>query len=87
MTPTHAHDLRRFAVYLSGNTALADDLVSEAFVRAWTTRDRIALSVTFNRSGFQGLLIDNWAERIVVLVVAAALWATYARLRWRSAGR
>lgn len=47
----------------------------------------LPLSVTFNRSGFQGLLIDNWPERIVVLVVAAALWATYARLRWRSAGR
>jgi RNA polymerase sigma-70 factor (ECF subfamily) len=41
---TYAHDLRRFAVYLSGNAALADDLVSEAFVRAWTTRDRIELS-------------------------------------------
>ena len=41
---THAHDLRRFAVYLSGNPALADDLVSEAFVRAWTTRDRIEFS-------------------------------------------
>lgn len=47
----------------------------------------LPLSVTFNRSGFQGLLIDNWPERIVVLVVAAALWAVYARLRWRSAGR
>ena len=38
---TYAHDLRRFALYLSGNAALADDLVSEAFVRAWTVRDRI----------------------------------------------
>jgi RNA polymerase sigma-70 factor, ECF subfamily len=40
----HAHDLRRFAVYLSGNTAVADDLVAEAFVRAWTVRDRIEFS-------------------------------------------
>jgi RNA polymerase sigma-70 factor, ECF subfamily len=41
---THAHELRRFAVYLSGNTAVADDLVAEAFVRAWTVRDRIEFS-------------------------------------------
>lgn len=40
----HANDLRRFAVYLSGNTAVADDLVAEAFVRAWTVRDRIEFS-------------------------------------------
>jgi RNA polymerase sigma-70 factor, ECF subfamily len=38
---TYAHDLRRFAVYLSGNAALADDLVADAFVRAWTVRDRV----------------------------------------------
>jgi RNA polymerase sigma-70 factor (ECF subfamily) len=41
---TYAHDLRRFAVYLSGSGVLADDLVSEAFVRAWTARDRIEFS-------------------------------------------
>jgi RNA polymerase sigma-70 factor (ECF subfamily) len=41
---TYAHDLRRFAMYLSGSAALADDLVSEAFVRAWTVRDRIEFS-------------------------------------------
>jgi RNA polymerase sigma-70 factor (ECF subfamily) len=41
---TYAHDLRRFAVYLSGNAAVADDLVAEAFVRAWTVRDRIEFS-------------------------------------------
>ena len=41
---SYAHDLRRFAVYLSGNPALADDMVSEAFVRAWTSRDRIEFS-------------------------------------------
>jgi RNA polymerase sigma-70 factor (ECF subfamily) len=41
---SNAHDLRRFAVYLSGDPELADDMVSEAFVRAWTTRDRIDFS-------------------------------------------
>jgi RNA polymerase sigma-70 factor, ECF subfamily len=39
----HASHLRRFALYLSGDEALADDLVSEAFVRAWTARDRVEL--------------------------------------------
>ena len=38
---THAQDLRRFALYLSGDPALADDLVSEAFVRVWTARERV----------------------------------------------
>jgi RNA polymerase sigma factor (sigma-70 family) len=41
---TYSYDLRRFAVYLSGDPALADDMVSEAFARAWTTRDRIEFS-------------------------------------------
>jgi RNA polymerase sigma-70 factor (ECF subfamily) len=38
---THAHDLRRFALYLSGDATIADDLVAEAFVRAWTVRERV----------------------------------------------
>jgi RNA polymerase sigma-70 factor (ECF subfamily) len=37
----HAHDLRHFALYLSGDAALADDLVAEAFFRAWTLRDGV----------------------------------------------
>jgi RNA polymerase sigma factor (sigma-70 family) len=40
----HAPGLRRFALYLSGSAAGADDLVSEAFVRLWTTRERIVVS-------------------------------------------
>jgi RNA polymerase sigma-70 factor (ECF subfamily) len=40
----HARDLRRFALYLSGDAALADDLVSEAFVRAWTARERVGMA-------------------------------------------
>lgn len=49
----------------------------------------LPLSVTFNSSGFQGLLIESWPVRLVVLLVAAVLWATYAVLvrRWRSPGR
>ena len=31
----HAPDVYRFALYLSGDAALADDITQEAFVRAW----------------------------------------------------
>ena len=41
---THAHDVHRFALYLSGDAALSDDLVSEAFVRVWTARERVELT-------------------------------------------
>ena len=37
----YARDVYRFALYLSGNRALADDLASETFTRAWVARDRI----------------------------------------------
>lgn len=40
----YARDVHRFALYLSGDAALADDLVSEVFVRVWTARDRVDLT-------------------------------------------
>jgi predicted anti-sigma-YlaC factor YlaD len=44
------------------------------------------LTVTFNSSGFQGLLIDNWPQRIAMLVIGAALWGLYIAMprRWHS---
>lgn len=33
----HARDVHRFALYLTCNTALAEDLTSEAFLRAWSS--------------------------------------------------
>jgi RNA polymerase sigma-70 factor (ECF subfamily) len=33
----YARDVRRFALYLCGNEALADDLTSETFLRAWSS--------------------------------------------------
>ena len=39
-----ARGLHRFALFLSGDPALADDLVSETFIRLWTARDRVDLA-------------------------------------------
>jgi RNA polymerase sigma-70 factor (ECF subfamily) len=38
---SYAQQVHRFALFLCGNAALADDLTSETFVRAWTSRGRI----------------------------------------------
>ncbi len=40
----HAPDVYRFALYLCGERAEAEDITSETFVRAWTARDRLRLS-------------------------------------------
>lgn len=38
---SHATAVRRFALFLCGDPTLADDLTSEAFVRAWTASGEI----------------------------------------------
>jgi anti-sigma factor RsiW len=43
----------------------------------------LPLSITFGRSGYEGLLIDNWPERIVVVAIAVALWVIYWRVSRR----
>jgi RNA polymerase sigma-70 factor (ECF subfamily) len=37
----YAGDVRRFALFLTGDAAQADDITSETFVRAWTSRGEI----------------------------------------------
>lgn len=37
----YAHDVLRFALYLSGNRAEAEDITSETFVRAWISPEPI----------------------------------------------
>lgn len=37
----HARDVHRFAWYLSGSAAAADEVTAETFARAWTARGRI----------------------------------------------
>lgn len=39
----HARDVRRFVILLSGDPALADDIVSETFIRLWNARARVDL--------------------------------------------
>jgi anti-sigma factor RsiW len=43
----------------------------------------LPLTVVFNRQGFQGLLIEDWWERIVALILAAGLWVVYLRVSRR----
>jgi len=40
----HAREVFRFALSLSGNRAVAEDVTSETFVRVWSARDRVDLS-------------------------------------------
>jgi anti-sigma factor RsiW len=40
----------------------------------------LPLTVTFNRHGFQGLMIQDWWERILLLVIAAGVWVVYFRM-------
>jgi RNA polymerase sigma factor (sigma-70 family) len=41
---THAGDVHRFVLFLSGDPALADDILSETFIRLWHARDRVDLA-------------------------------------------
>ena len=40
----HARDVYRFALYLSGDRAIAEDVTSETFVRVWTAPARVELA-------------------------------------------
>lgn len=41
---TYARDVHRFALFLSGDAATADDIVSETFIRLWHARARVDLT-------------------------------------------
>lgn len=41
---TYARDVHRFVLFLSGDPALADDIVSETFIRVWKARARVDLT-------------------------------------------
>ncbi len=44
----------------------------------------LPFSVTFGRSGYEGLLIQDWTQRIVVISIAAVLWAVFWRVSRRA---
>jgi RNA polymerase sigma factor (sigma-70 family) len=41
---THAGEVHRFVLFLSGDPPLADDILSETFIRLWHARDRVDLT-------------------------------------------
>src|SRR5262245_36059519 len=41
---SHAREVHRFALLLSGDPALAEDITSETFIRLWAARARIDLA-------------------------------------------
>ena len=46
----------------------------------------LPFSVTFGRRGYEGLLIDDWPERIVVSSIAVALWVIFWKVSRRARG-
>lgn len=40
----YARDIYRFALYLSGNPAVADDITSETFIRVWSSPEPVRLA-------------------------------------------
>jgi len=69
----HADDVFRFALYLTGHRAEAEDVASETFVRAWMTRDEIRVGTvkayllmiarnlcrTWKRTGVRATALDE----------------------------
>jgi len=41
---SHSRDVYRFALFLSGDHDLAEDIVSETFIRVWHARERLDLT-------------------------------------------
>jgi RNA polymerase sigma-70 factor (ECF subfamily) len=87
----HWRDVYRFALFLSGNVAQAEDLTSDTFVRAWTTRGSIreatvrAYLLTITRNLWRDLERSN--RRHVPLEAASepavsAQGDQLAELRW-----
>jgi RNA polymerase sigma factor (sigma-70 family) len=63
----HSRDVFRFALFLTGNPATAEDLTSETFVRAWTARGSIREA----------------SVRAYLLTIVRNLWRDTKRRDWR----
>jgi hypothetical protein len=44
----------------------------------------LPFSITFGRKGYEGLLIEDWPERIVVVSIAVVLWVIFWRVSRRA---
>lgn len=44
MYESYARDVYRFALFLSGDPALADDITSETFIRVWSSPQPVRLA-------------------------------------------
>lgn len=65
----YAKDVLRFAVYLTGNRADAEDIAAETFARAWMARGEIRVGTV----------------KAYLLMIARNLWLERARSRKRTA--
>jgi RNA polymerase sigma-70 factor (ECF subfamily) len=63
----HSRDVYRFALFLTGNPAEAEDLAADTFVRAWTARGRIR----------------HTTVRAYLLTITRNLWRDRQRRDWR----
>ena len=79
----YAGDVHRFALYLSGNAALADDLTSETFLRAWNSSTPIRESTV---KAFQGsrvtwfMLRDSPWQASFFLIASIGCSLAYVRM-------
>jgi RNA polymerase sigma-70 factor (ECF subfamily) len=63
----YARDVYRFALYLSGDPALADDITSETFIRVWSSPEPVRLATV----------------KAYLLTIARNLWLIERRRRVR----
>ena len=74
----HSRQVFRFALFLSGNVATAEDLTSETFVRAWTARGKFreatvaAYLLTITRNLWRDAQRRDW--RTVPLEAVERAW-------------
>src|SRR5690242_18358126 len=64
---TYARDVYRFALYLSGDPAVADDVTSETFIRVWSSPETVRMSTV----------------KAYLLTIARNLWLMEQRRRAR----
>ena len=67
---SYARDVYRFALYLSGDPALADDITSETFIRVWSSPEPVRLATV----------------KAYLLTIARNLWLMERRRRGRCQG-